>query len=678
MAQEAGSVSLEDFLGGSVVSATKTTQTVREAPAIIEVISAKDIQERQYRSVAEALRTVPGFSVLFDYTNYNVGVRGINSGQRGWSRIIKVMINNQPTALRTDATNFLGPELVPMTAIKRIEIIRGPGSALYGADAFLGVINIVTKSGDDLAGGEAVLEMGTFSRGNASGSLSFGQFGDLFGRNVDYTVSAAGGYGDRSGLTVADTSPRQATFAGQTTQGDVTQPLSAFASFNWGDAQGGLLSVTGSFQQAKSAGKFQDWSIEQRILDSQNQLAINNGFLRASLDQQLGDNLFVNLAGAYVQGGPTDADRLDVGNPNYWQLRRSGYHGFDLSGSLLYQWSLRDSLTLGADYSQNQQRIQSIYHLFRQPLGVNQPGDVVLEGQDLGTKTFSNVGIFGQGIVYPLDQLGITGGVRFDHHNVYGGTLNYRAGLINLWSDAVSTKLLYGTSYRAPSPLQLFSSPISLGDIIGNPDLKPETAQTVESEVAWAITPGLVLSLTGYHTQVHDQVKFVRETSNTVARNIAKATTLGLEGALRFQLEGVKGYVNGTLQQTDTGGAANEVYTSQDLRSEMFPSGTVTTGLSAPLPGVPLDLYVEGRYTSSMKPSEANFFRNSGVDYEIPPSLLLDMALTTRELRLFDQPASVALKVANLLNTTHTYPGFAGIDIPGEGLSLQIHMRQWF
>ncbi|MBM3271024.1 MAG: TonB-dependent receptor plug domain-containing protein [Candidatus Sericytochromatia bacterium] len=122
----AESLSLGELLGVNVVSATKAAQSLREAPAIMDVITDRDLRERGYASVAEALQAVPGFCVLFDYVNYNVGVRGISSGMRAWSRILKVMIDGQSVALRVDSTNFLGPELIPLSAIKRIEIIRAP------------------------------------------------------------------------------------------------------------------------------------------------------------------------------------------------------------------------------------------------------------------------------------------------------------------------------------------------------------------------------------------------------------------------------------------------------------------------------------------------------------------------------------------------------------------------
>jgi iron complex outermembrane receptor protein len=669
---------LADFLNSNVVSATRTSQSLREAPAIIDVLTDRDLKERQCASVAEALRTVPGFSLLYDYTTWNAGVRGINGGLRGGSRIIKVMINNQPTALRTDATNVLGPELIPVDLIKRIEIIRGPGSALYGADAFLGVINIVTKSGADLGGGDVAVRGTSFARGGVQGSASAGDFWGAFGQTLDAAGGASLGIADRSGLTVADTSPLKDTFSGQTTAGDLNRPGSAYANVSVGSEALGTLSLAGSYQRLDTSGKFQDWSIGQKTLDSQNRLIVDNGFLRGGYQKAFGSNLLLNLAGAWVGGGPNADDRLDITKPYYFQQRRSGYQGLDTNADLLWRFSDRDSLSLGADYTQTEQRLQSIFNVFRQDFGSNKAGDVKLEGIDQGSRTFANTGVFAQGIYYPLDRLGLTGNLRFDQHNVYGSVWNYRAGAVYLWNDAITSKLLYGTSFKAPSPLQLFSSPIVVGDAIGNPDLKPERAQTVETELSWVVTPNLVVAASGYVTQVQDQVTFVRSGSNFQARNLATASTLGIESSLRWSWAPLHGFVNGTLQSTSAVQQEHGIYQSQDPRSELFPSLLLNAGVVAPLPWLPLDAYVEARYTGGIKPSESNFIQNGGQDYEVPAAAILDVGLTSRNWQLFGRPLTLAGKVTNLLDGRLIHPGFAGIDIPGEGRAFRLTLSQQF
>ncbi|MCK5169994.1 MAG: TonB-dependent receptor plug domain-containing protein, partial [Bacteroidales bacterium] len=123
-------LSLQELMNVNITTASKRTETISEAPAIISVITSLQIRQRGYRTVAEALESLPGIDILNDHLQYNAGIRGINSGMRAWSRIVKVMIDNQPVSFRATSENFLGEELIPISAVERIEVIRGPSSAL--------------------------------------------------------------------------------------------------------------------------------------------------------------------------------------------------------------------------------------------------------------------------------------------------------------------------------------------------------------------------------------------------------------------------------------------------------------------------------------------------------------------------------------------------------------------
>jgi iron complex outermembrane receptor protein len=660
-----------------VVSATHTKQKLREAPAIIEVITDRDIHERGYRSVAEALRTVPGFSVLDDYYHYNVGVRGINGGMRAWSRIIKVMIDGQPTALRTDASNFLGPELIPMEAIKRIEVIRGPGSALYGADAFLGVVNIVTRAGDDLDGGRIAAAASSFQHGGSEGSLAFGQENEAWGRNLGLVLTGSLAASDRSGLSVAATSPFMTKFAGQTTTGDLSHPRSLFGSLAYGDEGAGLMTVTGSYQGLDSAGKFMDWSVGVGHFDSQNHLAVDNGFVRTSYQKTVGDRLFTSMGAAVVGGGPNATERLDIGQSPLLQVPAAGYQSLDLTSEARYLLSERNSVTLGADYTATDERLQAIETLFTSDFGSHPAGTETLDGVDPGHKTFTNAGLYAQGIFYPWEPLGLTLGLREDLHNIYGNVLNSRAGLVYLWDDWLSLKLLYGTSFKAPSPTQLFSSPITAGDVIGNANLKPETAQTFESELSWSVTPNLLFSTDAYTTLVRDQVQFVQRGANFVAANTGEADTIGVEGTLRYALGSFHAYANGTLQNTTQVTKSSLALVSSDPRSELFPSVMANVGAGDRLFRLPVRWNLELRYVGDMKPSNSNFVRNSG-DYTIPANATVDLTLTSVGLSVFGRPSDLSLKSYNLFDAPVTYPGYNGVDIPGAGRTFVAGFAQHF
>ena len=143
-----GLADLEDLLETRVETsiASKVAESVEEAPSIVTVITDVEIRRWGYRSVGEALEHVVGFYLLDDHTIPNLAVRGIGGGLGGESGLIKVMIDGHSVAYRYTGGNWLGVELVPLALVERIEIVRGPASSLYGADAFLGAVNIVTRA----------------------------------------------------------------------------------------------------------------------------------------------------------------------------------------------------------------------------------------------------------------------------------------------------------------------------------------------------------------------------------------------------------------------------------------------------------------------------------------------------------------------------------------------------
>src|SRR6185369_3554708 len=141
---------LVKLLNVEVSTATKTSEAMDQAPADITVVTREDIHRWCYQSVADVLAHCVGFYLIDDHILPNAGVRGMIGGLGAESSGIKVMIDGRSVAVRSTSGNWLGVELVPLESVKQIEIIRGPASALYGADAFLGVVNIIPLRSDEV------------------------------------------------------------------------------------------------------------------------------------------------------------------------------------------------------------------------------------------------------------------------------------------------------------------------------------------------------------------------------------------------------------------------------------------------------------------------------------------------------------------------------------------------
>src|SRR3989440_1237781 len=172
-----------DLFEEQVVTAGVHASSEAKAPASLTVITADEIRLTGAATIPEILRRVPGVDVAeMNPSDTNVSVRGFN---RRIANKVLVLVDG-----RSVYQDFLGATLwtlldVSVQDIARIEVIRGPGSALYGANAYAGVVNIITKTGDEVNGGRAFLQTGNY--GSLQGALSAG------GRNgkLTYRTSLA-------------------------------------------------------------------------------------------------------------------------------------------------------------------------------------------------------------------------------------------------------------------------------------------------------------------------------------------------------------------------------------------------------------------------------------------------------------------------------------------------------
>src|SRR5687767_10276994 len=173
-----------------VQAATKTEIPISDAPSAVTVITAKQISESGARTVPDLLRLVGGVNVRWNPMGPTVGVRGFR--QNPSSNRVLLLIDGTPMNSGDTGGLPLSPsfDFFPIQNIKRIEVVRGPGSSLYGENAYWGVINIVTLSGEDLAGGNVELFGG--SRDTGSVSAQYGlrlDWGSILG-SVQLTRSA--------------------------------------------------------------------------------------------------------------------------------------------------------------------------------------------------------------------------------------------------------------------------------------------------------------------------------------------------------------------------------------------------------------------------------------------------------------------------------------------------------
>src|SRR3984885_1084908 len=169
-------MSLEDLMSieiDSVSGVSGFKQKVTEAPASVTIITSEEIQRYGYRTLADILRNVRGFYVSYDRNYSYVGVRGFGlPGQ--YNNTIALLIDGHRLNDNIFDSALIGTEFpIDVDLIDRVEVIRGPNSSLYVASAFLGVVNIITKRGQDLQGVNVSGEVA--SNGTYQGRISYGK-----------------------------------------------------------------------------------------------------------------------------------------------------------------------------------------------------------------------------------------------------------------------------------------------------------------------------------------------------------------------------------------------------------------------------------------------------------------------------------------------------------------------
>src|ERR1035437_7331573 len=165
--------SLEQLGNIQIYSASKHLQPSGDAPSSVTVITADEIREHGYRSLADILRTVRSFFVTYDRNYSSLGVRGFARPGDFNTRILLLVDGHRLNDNIYDEA-MIGTEYpVDVDLIERIEIVRGPVSSLYGSNALFAVINIVTKHASDLSGLELSAEAASYN--TYKGSISYGR-----------------------------------------------------------------------------------------------------------------------------------------------------------------------------------------------------------------------------------------------------------------------------------------------------------------------------------------------------------------------------------------------------------------------------------------------------------------------------------------------------------------------
>jgi outer membrane receptor for ferrienterochelin and colicins len=656
------------LLNVEVSTATKTSETIEEAPAVITVVTRDDIRRWGYQTVAEVLQHTVGFYLVDDHVIPNAGVRGMTGGLGAESGVVKVMIDGRSVAYRTTSGNWLGVELVPLSSVDQIEIIRGPASALYGADAFLGVVNIITASPSSIRPIRARAALG-LTETNPGGRIDVAGGGKV--GPLDLMLGAAGELDDRSGLGLPPESPAPtlpSQVGGRRTALNLERRSLVLQSKLGYHAAGGHIEFSAYASGLERGGDFAHWAQLTNTADAAGRYGtvVSLGQLRLNVDAllQATDSLGIAVQSTYHQGSILPSDRVEVGSDLFYVERHQSYRGVDSMLEARFIPS-SDFNAIGG--------VEVVYdhETFRAPERVNRASGERVPGVDPSEiANLFNFGAYGS-VNYKLidPYLKLTGGLRYDRNSEYGSQLTGRVGGTSRWTKNLVSKLLYGSAFKAPSPYLLYAQPLRPGDVIGNRNLAPQLIRTVEYQMSYNASKLFGITSSASYSWLTNKAEFTPEGINQTARNVASQESFSWEtrADLRYYRD-VNAYASFELVRSardlgQEGYAATLVGDANVVYPEHIARGGVTVAVPSP-PDMPLDLGVEGMWVGRRRAADTSIVER-GEDFYLPAYFMLDASLSTRELYLVPGHESfISLRGKNLLVARGPDPGFAGFEYP--------------
>lgn len=486
----------------TVALATRHDEKVTRVPAIASSFSREQIRALGARSVYDVLDVVPGLTVSRDVQGfYRTAIRGQRSAPE-----VLFLLNGHPLDNFFDGKALAN---LPIENLERIEVIRGPGAALYGMGAFLGVVNLVTVQSK---GVHAALAAGMFETldGHLSAVEDLGAlqiFSDAdFLKQTGYRKPIVKDALDQATLFQEQRGPLDP--AGYTNDSRTLVNLGAGFSFDAGHQ--GKVSLSGRYlteTRGALVGLFESvghdsrlsWQVIQADLGYERRLGTGATLkLRAFLDDQFSRRLFQLTPTNFRTTGP-DADQFFP--PGLLELNDVGVRTFGLDATTELSFTERNRLSVGATVSR-QQLYDYLYETnytadsrFVGPHLVKPEGLVYPQDRGPGGRARLSLGLFAQDQWTLARKLTLTLGARLDaielpiaHSDLAATALvpsfTPRVGLVLAASDALVLKMLYGRAFRAPTLQELAEqipdSNYDRGRFQGNPDLLPATVDTVE------------------------------------------------------------------------------------------------------------------------------------------------------------------------------------------------------
>lgn len=447
-----------------VVTASGFSQQIKEAPATISVITPKELSNKPYRDVTDALKDIPGVTITGGGDSTDISIRGMDA------KYTLILIDGKKVSTRetrpnSDGSGFEQGWLPPLTAIERIEVVRGPMSSLYGSDAMGGVINIITKKvSDKWHSGirvESVMPYHSDEKNTYNGSFStMGPIiEDILG------IQLYGQYSNRH---------EDKFLNGHAAQ--KLRSLNGKLSLNATETQKFDLDFGRSLQNSKASPN-KTRTIKQGVYERDNH---RNSF--ALTHNGLFGDVSTTSFVSYEENN----------NPD----RKMKIRNTDVDTRATIPFSI-NMLTIGGKYNYQE---------------LHDKGNKLESGRTKIDRW--NYALFSEDELRLFENWTLTLGLRYNKDENYGSNWNPR--VYSVWNidDNFTLKGGYSTGYATPN-LRSVVSDWGQGTggwqydgiVLGNPDLKPEKSNNFEIGLGYTNDYGVDASATAFYTKYKDKIQ---------------------------------------------------------------------------------------------------------------------------------------------------------------------------
>jgi len=536
-------LSLEKLMELEVSVTTKKGISRKESPGIITIITEKEIKKSGARDLLDVLRLVPGLSFASDVEGVvGLASRG-NWGHEG--KILLLMDGQELNEIMYSTTQF--GNHYDVSQIKRIEIIRGPGSSIYGGYAELGVINVITKSSKDYNGFGAQLTYGIMEDTYARRNVSFGG-GKQF---EDFSVSLSGmvGEGQRSSAMYTDVYGNTNTMKGKSDLNPTFINLGAsYKSLNfrfiYDNYRTNSVAVydevtpsrpkTSNFESVYSGLNY-DWKVNDKLtITPQANLVLQTPW--ASTD--------TSMAGAFY-----------VYADEFYDI-----NAIKTRGNIRASYDFNDDINLlvGTEY----------FNEYAKSFDKSQ-NDYFINGSN--EIDFQTISFYGQLLMKnPIANL--TLGARLIDHSKFGDAFAPRVGITKKFGDKLHAKLLVSGAYRAPG----------IENINLNENVRPEKTRVAELELGYSLSSNMLITANVFDIAIDDPIVyfFDFDTEDESYLNFDQSGSRGFE--IEYKLQDDWGFLNVNHSYYNTGGKNQvDLYRVEGVNSSVLGLANHKTNLMA-------------------------------------------------------------------------------------------------